>query len=246
MINLTIHTQPDDETCGPTCLHAIYAYYGLRISLEKVIEGVERSLSGGTLAPLLGKHALLNGFETLVYVNNLDVFDPSWFEDGKADSHSLIAKLEAQMQHKWDKGIVESSIAYQQYLQLGGQVCFSTLSVSLLKKYFQQQIPILTGLSATYLYRSARETFTTDGYSVYDDIRGTPCGHFVILCGYDDSNRHIIVADPHRENPLSHDNYYKVSSTRLINAIMLGVLTYDANLLIIQPKGMLHANSPGY
>lgn len=47
----------------------------------------------------------------------------------------------------------------------------------------------------------------------------------------------MIVADPHRENPLSHDNYYKVSSNRLINAIMLGVLTYDANLLVIQPKG---------
>ena len=59
----------------------------------------------------------------------------------------------------------------------------------------------------------------------------------MILCGYDEQKRHVVVADPHRENPLSHDNYYKVSSNRLINAIMLGVLTYDANLLIIQPKG---------
>jgi hypothetical protein len=245
MIDLTIHTQPDDETCGPTCLHAIYTYYGLHFPLEEVIRDVERSFSGGTLAPLLGKHALLRNFTTTIYINNLDVFDPSWFKFGKASREGLIAKLEAQMKHKWDKGIVQSSLAYQQYLELGGNVRFRTLSVQLLKTYFKKKIPILTGLSATYLYRSAREHYTKEGVASYDDIRGTPCGHFVILCGYDDKKKDVIVADPHRENPLSHDNYYKVSSNRLINAILLGVLTYDANLLIIQPKRMSNANRSG-
>ncbi|MCP0913862.1 MULTISPECIES: C1 family peptidase [Legionella] len=243
MINLHMHTQPDDESCGPTCLHAIYTYYGLMIKLEDVVRDVERSLSGGTLAPMLGKHALTHGFETTIYVNNLDVFDPTWFApDGESEREVLMAKLDAQLKHKIDIGIVQSSTAYQEYLELGGKVRFSTLSVSLLKEYFQQKIPILTGLSATYLYRSAREIYTTEGIAYYDDIRGTPCGHFVVLCGYDDKKRHIVVADPHRENPLSHDNYYKVGSTNLINAIMLGVLTYDANLLIIRPKRDLHAN----
>lgn len=236
MIDLTIKTQPDDETCGPTCLHAIYNYYGLTMSLEEIINGVERSSSGGTLAPLLGKHALVRGFTTTIYVNNLDVFDPTWFSHGEADNDGLIAKLTAQMHHKTEMGIVQSSVAYQEYLQLGGKVRFRSLNVNLLREYFQQKAPILTGLSATYLYRSARECYTEDGCSFYDDIRGTPCGHFVVLCGYDDRKRHVVVADPHRENPLSHDNYYKVSSTNLINAILLGVLTYDANLLIIQPK----------
>lgn len=238
MINLTIHSQPDDETCGPTCLHAIYRFYGLRIALEDVIHSIERSASGGTLAPLLGKHALARGFDTTIYINNLDIFDPTWFDykRGESCNEELAAKLEAQMKYKTHEGLVQSSIAYQQYLQLGGKVRARMLHTKLLKEYFKQNIPIITGLSATYLYASARETFTPEGISIYDDIRGTPCGHFVVLCGYDDSKKHIIVADPHRENPLSHDNYYKVSITRLINAIMLGVLTYDGNLLIIQPK----------
>lgn len=245
MIDLTISTQPDDESCGPTCLHALYTHFGLKLPLEDVIRDVERSFSGGTLAPLLGKHALNRGFTTTIYINNLDVFDPTWFKYGKSSRDALIAKLEAQMKHKWDKGIVQSSLAYQQYLALGGDVRFRTLSVQLLKTYFKKKIPILTGLSATYLYRSARENFTKEGVAFYDDIRGTPCGHFVVLCGYDDQKQHVIVADPHRENPLSHNNYYKVSSTRLINAILLGVLTYDANLLIIQPKRKHNANSSG-
>lgn len=239
MINLTIQNQPNDETCGPTCLHAIYQHFGLNHTLEKVIKGVERSLSGGTLAPFLAMHAMKNEFKTTIYINNVDIFDPTWFNStlGTAKSN-LIDKLEIQMQHnKHSAGLNQLSLAYQAYLKEGGIIKFKTLNSQLLKYYFDKKIPILTGLSATYLYRCARERFTPEGKSFYDDIHGTPCGHFVVLCGYDDLNRRVVVADPARENPLSHDNYYKVSSNRLINAIMLGVLTYDANLLIIEPKG---------
>ena len=27
-LDVPILTQPDDSTCGPTCLHAVYAYHG--------------------------------------------------------------------------------------------------------------------------------------------------------------------------------------------------------------------------
>ncbi|KTD17586.1 hypothetical protein [Legionella jordanis] len=237
MIELKIHTQPDDETCGPTSLHAIYRHYGLNLDLSEVVKSVERSLSGGTLAPMLGKHALLHDFQVTLYINNLNIFDPTWFdhEQGEACQELLKIKLNAQMKHKKTKAILQASKAYLDFLELGGKVRFRTLSVQLLKDYFLKNIPILTGLSATYLYRSSRERYV-NSEAIYDDIRGLPCGHFVVLCGYDEKKRLVVVADPHRENPISQDNYYKVSSNRLINAIMVGVLTYDANLIIIQPK----------
>lgn len=236
MIDIQIHSQPDDETCGATCLQSIYNYYGLDINIHQVIQNVERSLSGGTLAAFLGTHALKKGFESTIYVNNLNVFDPSWFIHGEISRQKLITKLDEQMVYKLDPNIVQSSIAYQEFVRLGGNVRFRTLSVKLLQSYFEKKIPILTGLSATYLYSSAREHYTPDGVSIYDDIRGTPCGHFVVLCGYDEKKKRVVVADPHRENPLSHNHYYTVSSHHLINAILLGVFTYDANLLIIEPK----------
>jgi hypothetical protein len=236
MIDLKIHTQPNDETCGPTSLHSIYKFYGLDIPLEEVIQGVDKSLSGGTLTPMLGVHALQNNFQTRLYIYNLNLFDPSWFENSQINNQLLIDKLTAQMEYKNDPHITKATLAYVDYLKLGGILCMDSLNVDLLKKYFKRKLPILTALSATYLYRSSREYFTPEGKSVYDDIRGTPCGHFVVLCGYDEKKRLIVVADPHAENPLSHNNYYKVSINRLINSIMLGVLTYDANLLIIEPK----------
>lgn len=236
MIDIDIQTQPDDETCGPTSLHGIYSFYNDPITLETVISEVERSHSGGTLAPMLGKHALQRGYEANIFAFNLDVFDPSWFHPRKLSSERLIKKLNDQLLYKSSARVIESSIAYQEFIGLGGEVHFRDLTVGLLKHYFDHRIPILTGLSATYLYQSAREIESSTGIAVYDDLKGGPCGHFVILCGYDEKRRHIVVADPHRENPLSHNNYYKVNVSRLINSIMLGVLTHDANLLVIEPK----------
>lgn len=239
MIELKIESQPDDETCGATCLHAVYRYHGFNIPLSEVIQTIEHSQSGGTLAPLLGKHALERGFNATIYINNMNIFDPTWFKKSEAHPEVLLTKLKHQAQFKHEKGFSEASTAFQEFLALGGSVRFKTLDGETLKKYFKKNLPIITGLSATYLYRSSRELFTTDGVSFFDDISGTPCGHFVVLCGYNDKKRLIVVADPYQKNTFTQNNYYTVSSMRLINAILLGVTTYDANLLILEPKDIV-------
>ena len=245
MIELNIRSQPTDETCGPTSLHAIYHYYGLTISLNEVIETIERSISGGTLSPMLGKHALMHGFDATIYVNQLDLFDPTWFKKSKAPREALLIKLRSQDKFKQAKNLSMASKAFQEFLELGGNIRFKTIDVQLLKEYFNQNIPILTGLNSTYLYRTSRELFTQEGVSFFDDIQGISCGHFVVLCGYDDKKRRVVVADPFRANPLSQNNFYKVSIARLINAIMLGAQTYDASLLIITPKVKTETENKG-
>lgn len=241
MINVTMKTQPNDVTCGPTSLQAIYRYYGDSVALKQVIAEVEYVSSGGTLASLLGKHALGRDYDTTLYTYNLNIFDPSWFSHGKSNSQFLIEKLTQQITYKNHPRMKESTTSYMRYLQAGGEIRFRDLTVNLLKYYFEQNIPLITGLSATYLYQSMRE-YDENGTAVYDDLRGEPCGHFVVLCGYDETKRHVIVADPHRANPLSHDNYYKVNINKLINAMLLGVITYDGNVLVITPRKAVNAN----
>src|SRR3989338_11302338 len=140
MIDLNIQTQPNDETCGPTCLHSIYQYYGLHISLNQVIETVERSLSGGTLGPLLGKHALMHGFDATIFVSNVNVFDPTWFKQSQAPNDMLLTKLRNQNKFKKSKSMNQISRAFIDYLNLGGTVRFKTLDVKLLKYYFDKKI----------------------------------------------------------------------------------------------------------
>ena len=234
MIDFKMTTQPDDESCGPTCLFALYQHYGLAITYDEVVKQVERSISGGTLAPMLGSHAPHQGVKATLFINNLQMYDPTWFDPHGAAKPFLIDKLTKQLKYKKNRFLALGTQCVIKFLSLGGEIRFQSLTVDLLKSYFDRQLPILTGLSSTYLYNSCREQYTK-GEAFLDDLRGQPTGHFVVLCGYNAKHRLVVVADPFTRNPISGDNYYSVSSHRLINAIMLGVVTYDGNLLIIEP-----------
>ena len=206
----------------------MYASLGLKLPLEQVIEEVHFLEDGGTLAVFLGIHALKNGFNARIHTYNLRVFDPSW--DG-LPPEQLRKKLLAQTKYKDSKKLHSTCLAYSKFIKEGGEVRFDDPSPALLQSYFDRDLPVLTGLSATYLYKSKREYSGSMGQSIYDDLRGKPMGHFVVLCGMEKKN--VLVADPYQDNPYSKDLYYHVPVGRLINAIMLGIVTYDANLLII-------------
>ena len=123
--------------------------------------------------------------------------------------------------------------AYIEFLKLGGTVRMEDLTASLLRRYLKQDIPLLTGLSATYLYRESREIGST---CMDDDVAGEPSGHFVVLCGYDKEKRSVLVADPWHPNPISPDHTYVVDMDRVICSVLLGILTYDANVMMIRKK----------
>jgi hypothetical protein len=230
-LHLEILPQPDDFTCGPTCLQAVYSYYGDRVPLAEVIAETPRLEEGGTFAVLLAIHALRRGYDATIYTYNLQMFDPTWF---RPDGPDLRERLEAQAHLKRSRKLREATRAYLEYLELGGNVRFEDLTTALIRKYLTRQVPILTGLSSTYLYRNMREFGPKDDP---DDVRGVPQGHFVVLCGYNREERSILVADPLATNPVSpKQQLYEVNIDRVVCATLLGVLTYDANLLIIRPK----------
>ncbi len=229
--------QPDDETCGPTCLHAVYRYFGERVGLDEVIESV-RSLGAGrgTLAVMLGNHALSRGYDAALYTFNLQIFDPTWFDaHGDASAAALMDRLEAQAEAKRtdDPRFPVATASYLEFLRRGGAIRFRDLTTRLIAGFIRSGRPVLTGLSATYLYRCAREFGPNDDY---DDIRGFPTGHFVVLHGFDPKRRQVTVADPLAHNPGFSTQHYVMSMSRLTPAIMLGVLTYDANMLVIEPR----------
>jgi hypothetical protein len=226
-----IQAQPDDVTCGPTCLHALYQFYNDDVPLKDVIKEVKQLRNGGTMAVILGNHALKRGYQAHIYTYNLNVFDPTWF---KYPSKKIKQYLKEQMEFKSKRRkLTFASQAYIKFLDLGGKLHYAELDENLIKGYLKRSIPILTGLSATYLYGTPREI---PQYDIYDSIKGEPSGHFVVITGYDEEKNCVYLSDPVEPNPLGKGQVYTVDFRRLINSIMLGILTYDANLLIIEPK----------
>src|SRR5215204_2753324 len=70
--------QPDDTTCGPTCLQAVYNFYQDHVPLDEVLGQIPRLPTGGTLTSILARHALRRGYRATIHTYNLQVFDPTW------------------------------------------------------------------------------------------------------------------------------------------------------------------------
>lgn len=221
--------QPDEESCGPTCLHAIYRYWGRHERLQDVIARTGKLERGGTVAVLLACDALQVGFRATIYTFNLTMFDPSWFV-GKVDIGERL--LRQRIAKPDDLRVQEVTAGYLEFLRLGGRLRLTDLSRYLLSGFLRHKRPIITGLSSTYLYRATRECGPHDAP---DDVRGTPGGHFVVLAGYDWPARTVMVSDPYEPHPYGASRNYWLNIDRAVGAILLGIVTHDANLLIIQP-----------
>jgi hypothetical protein len=221
--------QPDETTCGPTCLHAVYNFFGNDEPLGAVVERMWRLEHGGTYAVYLACDALRNGYRARIYTYNLTVFDPTWFTAPGVD---LADKLTRQRDVKDERRGQHVIDGYLEFLALGGRLRFANLSEHLIHRILGRRLPILAGLSSTYLYRSAREL--DDGTP--DDVRGYPVGHFVVIAGWDARLRRVMVVDPYQPNPWGPSHEYWIGVDRVVAAILLGIVTHDANLLVVYPK----------
>lgn len=227
---VNILPQPDETTCGPTCLHAVYRYWGEDEPLDATISRTGRLEHGGTFAVFLACDALRKGYKASIYTYNLNVFDPTWFADPRVD---IADRLRRQSDIKKDYRLQHATAGYLEFLSLGGRLRLHDLSRYLIRGILRRRMPIITGLSSTYLYRVAREYGPEDQP---DDVLGLPSGHFVVIAGYDQERRKVRVVDPYQQNPYASTQAYWLSVDRVVNAVLLGIVTHDANLLIIHPR----------
>lgn len=233
--DIEVRQQPDDVSCGPTCLHGLYRYLGHAVSLDDVMASVPRLEHGGTLGVLMGLDALRHGFEVTIFTYNLEVFDPTWFEGEPAE---LRPRLVEQLSYKREPRFVAAVEAYEAFLEAGGEVRHRELTPALLSVLVRMGTPPITGLSATYLYGCEREVWEGRS-SIFDSVRGSPVGHFVVLSGVDDDSGRFRISDPSADNPRHGSGTYWVNAHRLLGAILLGATTYDGNILVIRPAGEL-------
>lgn len=225
--------QPDDTTCGPTCLRKVYDFYGLNVDMDEVVDAIERNEDGGTLAVFLGMAAIRRGLRARIYSYDLQIFDPTWTQLPRAE---LVKKIRSRSPYLTDAKRRGAAVAYVRYLEKGGELAFDELTPALLKSIIDRGHPVLAGLSATYLYGFARERWDEiNGRLIDDDIAGDPTGHFIVVSGYDQWGSRLTVLDPSEHVPATDDGRLVVSAERLINSILLGDVTYDAVLLELWP-----------
>lgn len=229
-----ITPQPTETTCGAAALQSVYRFWGRKVPVDRVIREAEHFPDGGTWAVHLGRDALARGFAARIYTCDLQLFDPSWFWDG---ADELAGNLRRQLESGARTPRQDEQLrAYLDFLERGGEVEMEELGTDLVSRFVRAGVPVIAGLSSTWLYRSARERWEGER-AISDDLRGTPTGHFVVVHGVDPRRRTFDVADPYLHRPFPGRHDYAIPIRRFFNALMLGVVTSDAKLLVIRPSG---------
>ena len=230
-VRLPLHmqAQPDEVSCGPMCLQAVYQYWGDPEPTRDVIERLNVPRQRGTFAVFLACDALRKGYAATIYTYNLTVFDPTWFVRGG----DIAERLRRQRDAKRDARLNRLTEGYLEFLERGGRLRLVDLSRPLIRGLLRRRLPVITGLCSTYLYRARREYGRND---TPDDVRGYPSGHFVVRAGYDRTRRSVLIADPYGPHPYGPSLQYWLSIDRVLGAVLLGILTHDANLLVIHPR----------
>jgi hypothetical protein len=232
-LKVSILPQPDEESCGATCLHAVYQFFQYQVPLAEVVGSVVKIDSGGTLIPFLGQHALAQGFASTIVPFDVRVFDPSWKRCSPKD---LRDRLLQSAERRPDAKTSLAVRAYAEFLSAGGEIRFDEPRCELLQDYLLKGFPIISGVSATYLYQSKRETEEL-GDIGYNDLLGQPRGHFVVIEGFDGKMDTVSVADPQYRNPRSPGcQHLDYPCPHFLNSVLMGSITFDAAFLIVQPR----------
>ncbi len=240
--------QPDDVSCGPTCLAQVLAWYGDLRSISELTARLRRNPDGGTMAVHLGQLALELGYRARIYPFGVRVFDPTWWE---LDPAALRARLVARQERQEDPTERVLLGFWTRFLESGGQVRFGEPSASMLVGVLRKDRPLICGLNATWLYRESREDPWTNQP---DDIGGAQVGHFVTLVGYTGAGLHIHVNDPSDAAPFAaggdhgdlRNGRYPLPADRLLHAILLGDSTRDAMVLEIWPSSPVPKHRGGH
>jgi hypothetical protein len=236
---VAIESQPTDSACGSTCLQAIYKFWNDEVSVKEIMADIPELETGGTLAVQLGSHALARGYSATIYTYNVQMFDPTWFRSPKGDFVQRL-KRQREWKGKTNARLAVATEAYVRFLELGGDLLMQPLERDLIIQHVTSNVPMLAGLSATFLYQESRERQQppdANGITgVPDDIGGEPVGHFVVLSGYDQKAESVMISDPLHPNPRSPSQHYWARIDHVAAAILLGIVTFDAILLVIRPK----------
>ena len=179
-LDLEIQPQPNDSSCGPTCLSAVYQYWSDPVEIQCLLNEIRQLSSGGTLAVQLGCHALSRGYHAMTTTYKLQIFDPTWFKSagGLGDSLQISDKLIKQFEIKSKRPHVNhaslkiATDSYVNFQKMGGRLRMIPLNEQLIQDAIAVGIPVLCGLSATYLYQKSRERSdadVTDGLTSVDD-----------------------------------------------------------------------------
>jgi peptidase C39-like protein len=215
--------QPDDTSCGISCLKMLLAFHGISLSFDEMREIIPPLPDIGLYDSHVGKAALDLGFSVTIYSYNYTIFHPLWNHLTRKD---LIRHLSTKNKSSMTPLQEFATKSYIEFMEAGGEVLFYPLSKELLLAFFEKGLPVMVALDMCFLY---------DSMVYYENTTEPRATHFVVLHGYNPENNTFRISDPWHSIPLPNNmGQFSLDADRVINAIFLGQNRNDAAVVVIQ------------
>ncbi|MBT3984899.1 hypothetical protein HOD38_03165 [archaeon] len=222
------------SSCGHSSLLQVLAYYGTKLELKEVVNEISScevdDLKLGASECELGLFAMKRDFKSTVISLDVRRFDATWFDLSKEELKKKL-ELRSKFLHnlspedfKEGQGtqyLDNVTKYYSEYFEKDGKVKFLPISKELIKKYIDKKIPVIALVSSQLYFKKARKY-----NGKFDDIKGKPTGHWIVVSGYTDKN--FIITDP--ADDLEKDGNVEMEQNYLISSIN----TYGPVILIIE------------
>jgi hypothetical protein len=215
--------QKTASDCGPTALWMVIGFLGGQETYADVMKHYTILPSIGVYDSHNAMAAMDLGYKATIISYNYRVIHPLWHE---LSGDELMVKLQSYLPKLQEEKDKVSAAGYIELLKRKGEIKFPPLSRELIVSYLLKGLPVMIAVDVEYLYR---------GMTTVDPFRPDHWTHALVVHGYDPTTDEFEVADPWFQIPLPHkDGHYRVSSGRLLTAILLAFQFNDGSVVVVE------------
>ncbi len=200
------------HACGPVSTYNIHKYFGTKITLPEILKDLGVTLKSLTFPSQLANHLRRQSYIVEVLTSCSYVVSPQWM--GKPSS-SIIDQLTKWCGYNKKSTWLKGATLLLEYMKDGGKVTVLNLTTKVLDDYLDQGYVILACLEESWLWGKRKIA----DKNIFDDVKGNPRGHFVVL--YDKNDHDYRVSDPYPTGLPGREGTYTVSKDTVLTSILL-------------------------
>lgn len=211
------------HACGPISVYTIHQFFGTTITTAEILKDLGVSTKTSTFPSQLAQHLRSFPYDVQLLTSCSYLVSPHWI--GKS---SLFIAEELQqwlVHHKrspWRKG----AQFLRDYLASGGMIKIINLTTHILDEYLEGGYLILACLEESWLWGRRKIV----GKAFFDDVKGSPRGHFVVL--FDGNDHEYAISDPFPTGLPGRSGNYFVSK----DTVMISILLWGATVVAVKRR----------
>ncbi|MBD3280341.1 hypothetical protein GF389_02360 [Candidatus Dojkabacteria bacterium] len=212
------------NVCGPLCLVNIFENLGDKALVEDIMEDLGVTENEITYLPQLALYAHKNNLKIKYLQSNPREISPNW---KGLESDKYLETLK-KFQEEMDKeSIWKKNLKFLiEYIEAGGEIEVDDLSREKISQYLAEGYVVLAAVEQTWLWGKRK----VKGKIEYDDLKGKPSGHFVVI--YKEDGDDFLVSDPYPTGLEGKEGLYRVSK----DTMLVSILVWGAQMIGVKSK----------